>query len=109
MAPPGVTESLDVVEDIGTRGVGLLEHAADQVVLAQQCLPLMACELTPLIGMRRDGPLGLATPLSHQPRIKSEAGVDPAPHRPAHRLAREQIHHDGQIQPAFVRTDAHRA
>jgi hypothetical protein len=38
----------------------------------------MACELTPLFGMHRDGLLEAATPQGHQQRIENKAGIDPA-------------------------------
>ena len=90
VAPLWVVEHLDVVEDIGlrigSRGVGLAAHAlaleqleealghrvvvavatsahaADQVVLAQEGLPLVAGELSALIGMNHDRPMRLAAP-----------------------------------------------
>lgn len=83
MTPLWVIEHLDVVEDIGAcvtaRGVDLAAHAlaleqleealghrvveavappahaADQVVLAQERLALMAGELAALIGVHHDG------------------------------------------------------
>lgn len=115
VAPLGVIEHLDVVEDVGAcvaaRGVDLpahtlalekLEealrdgvvvavaspaHAADQVVLAQEGLPLMAGELTALIGVHRDGVFRPAAPQRHQQRVQDQACVDAAAHGPAHHLA----------------------
>ena len=90
VAPLGVIEHLDIVEDVGAcvaaRGIDLsahalalekLEetlgdgvvvavaspaHATDQVVLAQEDLPLVAGELTALIGMNHDRRMRLAAP-----------------------------------------------
>lgn len=90
MTALGVVEHLDVVEDIAacfTAGridasadaftleqleealshcvvvaVTASAHAADQVVVTQEGLPLVACELAALIGMNHDGCLRLASP-----------------------------------------------
>lgn len=90
VAPLGVVEHFDVVEDVGAGvvagrvdlstdslaleqleealGHGVVvavaapAHAADQVVVAQEGLPLMASELTALVRVHRDGLLGLAAP-----------------------------------------------
>jgi len=90
MATPGVVEHFDVVEDIAAcatavridaaadaLALGQLEealghcfvvavaasaHAADQVLVVQEGLPLVAWELTALIGVHDDGRLRLASP-----------------------------------------------
>jgi hypothetical protein len=90
VAPLGVVEHLDVVEDVSAsvvaRGIDLaadalaleqLEealghgvvvavaapaHAADQVVVPQELLPFVPSELSALIGVHRDSLFGLAPP-----------------------------------------------
>lgn len=90
VAPLGVVEHLDVVEDVGagvTAGcidlaadalaleqleealghgvvmaVAAPAHAADQVVVSQELLPFVPGELAALIGVHRDGLFGLAAP-----------------------------------------------
>jgi len=89
IAALGVVEHLDVVEDVGSgviagrvdlaanafaleqlervlgRGVvvaaAATAHAGDQVVIAQEVLPVMTGELTALVRMRRDRLFGLTS------------------------------------------------
>lgn len=80
-------------------------HAADQVVVAQEGLPVMPGELTPLIGMHQHRLLWLSASQRHQQGVEHQLGVDAAAHGPANDLAREQIEHHRQVQPAFVGAD----
>lgn len=133
MAPLWVVEHLDVVEDIGlgigSRGVGLAAHAlaleqleealdhrvvvavaapahaADQLVGLQELLPFFAGELTALVRVQQNRRFGLAAPQRHDQRAQHQIGVDARAHAPADDLAREQVQHHGQVQPALVRAD----
>lgn len=44
-------------------------------------------------------------PQRHQQCIEHQSSVDATAHGPPHHLAREQIDHDGQVQPALMGTD----
>ena len=55
-------------------------HAGHEVVITQEVLLIVACELAALIRMHRDGLLGLTTPQGHHQRIEHQGGVDAAPH-----------------------------
>ena len=105
VAPLWVVEHLDVIEDISLGGIArridlatdaLLSleqleealglgvvvtiaasaHAGDQVVVAQEVLPVMSSELTALIRMHRDRLLGSTTPQGHHQRIEHQASID---------------------------------
>ena len=58
-------------------------HAADQIVVTQEGLPLVAGKLTALIGVNQNRRLRLAAPKRHQQRIKDQADVDAATHGPS--------------------------
>lgn len=133
VATPGVIEHLNVVEDIGpgltarridlsanalsleqleealcdcvVMAVAAPAHAAHQVVIAQEALPVMAGELAALVGMHGDRRFGLAPPQSHQQSIEGQFGIDAVSHGPTDDMAREQIDHHAQIQPALAGTD----
>ena len=123
-----VVENFDVVEDISLRvasgrinaptdalaleqleealghsvvvTVATTTHAVDQVVVAQERLPLVASRLTALIEMNSDGRLRLATLKRHQHCIEHQTSVDTTAHRPVHHLPGEQVDHDCQIKLA---------
>lgn len=61
-------------------------HAAEQVVVPQENLPVMACELTALVGVHQHHVLGLPASQRHQQRIEHQIGVDAAAHGPANDL-----------------------
>lgn len=133
MTASGVVEHLDVVEDIAAgqtpgwvdlapdalaleqlkealghsvvMAVAAAAHAGDQVVALEEVLPLMAGELTALIGVQRDRRFGFAPPDGHQQRSQHQISVDATAHRPTNHLARVQVQHHSQVQPAFVRAD----
>ena len=49
---------------------------------------------------------GLApSPQRHRQSVRDKIGCHRRPHRPAHNLAREEIKHDGDEEPAFRRPD----
>ena len=74
--------------------VATTTHAVNQVVDAQERLPLMASQLTALIGTNDDRRLRLAAPRRHQHCIEDQTSVDMTAHRPAHHLPAEQGDHD---------------
>lgn len=69
-------------------------HAADQVVIAQEGLPVVSGELAALVRMHRHRLLGLLASQRHQQGIEHQFSVDAAAHGPADDLAREQAEHD---------------
>jgi len=131
--PLGVIEHLDVVEDVGPgRVTGRVDlptnafaleqleealrhgvvvavptttHAGDEVVLAQEVLPLVARELAALVRVQHDWGLGSSSPQRHQQRVEDQDRVDAAAHGPSDDLTREQVHDHRQVQPAFVCAD----
>ena len=58
--------------------------------------------LRPLIGMNQ-GVFGLASPHSDEKRVQHEVLGQRGLGGPADNAARIEIHHDGQIEPAFPR------
>src|SRR6185312_713634 len=125
-----VVEHLNVVEDVATRllaitiravsyslaleqlkealGHGVVvavpatAHAAHQVVLAQEILPVMATELAALIRMQQDLLWWLAAPYGHHQRVQYQRPIDPRSHRPADDLAGKQVEHDRQVEPVLM-------
>src|SRR3990167_978080 len=85
--------------------VATTTHAADQVVVAHERLPLVASKTAALIGMNNDWRLRLATPERHQHCIEHQTIIHKAAHRPAHRLPGELVDHDCQLKPTFMCSD----
>jgi hypothetical protein len=65
----------------------------------------MAPVLIALIRMHHHLARRFASPDGHEQRVDRQLPGHAFPHRPAHHLAREQIEHDGQIQPPLVGAD----
>lgn len=101
--------SLEQLEEALSHGVVVAvaspAHAAEQVVVPQETLPVVARELTAFIGVHQHRVFGLSAPQRHQQSIEHKFCVDAAGHGPANHLAGEQIKHHGQIQPTLVGTD----
>ena len=104
MATLGVVEHLDVIEDISpgilpgwvnlaanplaleqleetlshsvVMTVAPATHAADQIVIPKEPLPIMACELTALVRMHQYRVFWLPAPQSHQQSIEHQFCVN---------------------------------
>lgn len=75
-------------------------HAWLQVVCGAKAPPFVATILTSLIRMHQHALIGLAPPHGHQQGIQGQPLGQRRLHRPADDLARVQIHHHCQVQPA---------
>lgn len=78
-------------------------HAGDQAVRVEQVAMVAGAILTAAIRVHDHAARPLAPKQRHAQRIAYQAGGHPFGHRPADHLARKQVQHDGQVQPAFVR------
>lgn len=133
MPPLGVVKHLDVIEHIASRlipiaidpsldpltleqleeafgdcivmTVATATHAANKIVASEKTLPIRAAELTALVGVDHYFLLRFTSPDGHQQRINGQVAAHARFHRPANDLAREQIEHYRQIQPAFIGAD----
>jgi len=85
--------------------VAFSAHAAFQVVVFQEGLPVMAGVLAALIRMHHHLGLWIPAPDSHQQCIKYQLLGDPGLDLLAHNLPGEQINHHNQVQPDFMGTD----
>lgn len=75
-------------------------HAGDQTVRLAESLPTIAPVSGALIGVN-DRVAGLAFTNSFEHGIEYQFTMKSGARRPANDLAREQIHHDSQVQPAL--------
>ena len=75
-----------------------------QVMRVAEAPPRITPELCPLIGMN-PGVCGLASPHGHEKRVQYEFSGDRGLGGPANNSAGVEVHHDGQIEPAFPRAD----
>src|SRR5215470_17134073 len=64
--------------------------------------PRVGAVLGALVRMYQRAPWS-ASADGHEERVEDELAVDRRPAGPAHDLAREEIHNDGQIEPPFPR------
>ena len=79
-------------------------HTGLQAVSPAEPLPVVAAILRALIRMD-DGALWAAESDSSDNRIQHQFAMECRRHRPANDLSREEIHDDGQIEPALPRTN----
>src|ERR1700690_1536767 len=80
-------------------------HAARDTEFDEQCLELFTGVLATLIRVMQQL-LGPATsPDRHDQRIGDQLRCHVLAHRPTHHASREQIQHDREVQPAFLRPD----
>ena len=82
--------------------VAFAAHAGFQVIGAAESPPCVAAVLGALIGMNQ-GSVGSSPSHRRQHGIEHELAVNRWPSRPADDLAREEIHDDGEVQPALPR------
>jgi hypothetical protein len=82
--------------------VPLPTHARLQAIGPTEAPPGVASVLGALIRMNYGSPRSASTHGHHQ-RVEHKLTVDRRARRPADDLAREQIHDDGQVQPALPR------
>ncbi len=75
-------------------------HAGFQVMRPAEAPPRIAAKLGPLIGMDQ-GVFGLASAHSHEERVQHEVLSERGLGGPTDNTAGVQVHHDGQIEPAF--------
>ena len=80
-------------------------HAGLKVMLAAEPKPVIAAVLRSLVGMDDDLLLGFPSPDSHQDRVDNELLGQGRLHGPADDLAGEQVHDDGEVQPALPGAD----
>ena len=128
VSPDAIIEDLDVLGDIGHRhrsssvdalldpllpqaaekgfshgvvpAVPSSTHAGFEVVCPAKAPPRIAAKLRPLIEVNQDM-LRLASAHSHEERVQHEILSQRGLGGPADNAARVEVHHDGQIQPAF--------
>ncbi len=79
-------------------------HTGLQMMRMAEAPPRIAAKLRALIGMNQ-GVHGLASPHGHEKRVQYEFSGDCGLGGPAHNAAGVEVHHDGQIEPAFPRAD----
>lgn len=77
-------------------------HAGLQVMRAAEAPPCIAAKLRSLIGMNQ-GVLGLASADGHDERVQHQVLSQCGLGGPTNNTAGVEIHHDGQIEPAFPR------
>lgn len=75
-------------------------HAGHKVMRVAEAPPGIAAKLRALIGMNR-GVCGLASMHGHEERVQDEVLRQHWLAGPADNAAGVQVHHDGQIEPAF--------
>jgi hypothetical protein len=77
-------------------------HAGLKVMRSAEAPPRIAAKLGTLIGVNQ-GMLGLASSNGHEERVQHEVLSQRGIGGPADNTAGVQVHHDGQIEPAFPR------
>lgn len=85
--------------------VSLAAHAGNQAVTIQQIPVGLAGVLTATVGMHNQARRGLAQCDGHAQGRTDEFSGHTGRHRPADHLARVQVQHSGQIQPAAPSAD----
>lgn len=83
-----------------------IAHAADDAVVFQELLVLDVGKLRAAIGVQDDFAAILALPARHHYRLQHEETVLHRRHLPADNLARVQVEHRAQVQPAFAGAQA---
>lgn len=76
-------------------------HTAGNTVLLEQPLEVLARILAALVRVMQQSFDGTSTPDRHQHRVADQLRRHLRAHRPADDTSREQIHHDGYIQPTL--------
>jgi hypothetical protein len=132
VAPHSIVEGIDVVGHIGDRqlsalvdlfldplflqaaeeglgdgivpAVALSAHTRLEAIRATESAPRVAAVLGALIGVNQRTARS-AAPHRHQHRIEHELAVNRGAGSPPYDHAREQIHDDGQVEPALLRPD----
>jgi hypothetical protein len=132
VAPRSIVEGIDVVGYVGDRqfpvpvdlfldplflqaaekglgdgivpAVGFPAHARFKVIRAAESPPGVAAILRALIGMNQRAPRP-ASANGHQDGIQYQLAVNGRPGSPPDDQPREEIHDDGQIEPALPRAD----
>lgn len=80
-------------------------HAQGDVVIFEELLVVVGCELCAPVRVQNDGPAPRSLPAGHQHGPEDELAVLPGRHRPPHDPAPEQVEHDAQVEPALGRVD----
>lgn len=80
-------------------------QAAHDPVFGHQPLALIARILAAAIGVMQQFTRLATPPQGHRQSVRDEIGCHGRPHRPADDPAREEIEHDGDVEPAFRRPD----
>jgi hypothetical protein len=80
-------------------------HTALKVVPLQEPLVFIARKLTASIRVKHDGTSIRSLPQRHQDGLQYELCVLAGAHRPANDATRVEVHHNGQVEPAFGSSD----
>jgi hypothetical protein len=83
--------------------VAFAAHTRLEVIRAAESPPRVAAVLGSLIGVNQRAARSSSSPHRHQHGIEHELSVNGGPSSPSHDHAREQIHDDGQVEPALPR------
>src|SRR5690606_40227117 len=87
---------------LGDRHYFPTRRSSDLPVSLQERLPIAAGELTALVGVDHHARSRLATPCRGDQRLQHQIAGHRRCRGPAHDLARIQVHHCRQEQPALV-------
>lgn len=82
--------------------VAFTTHGGHEPVLGEQGLVVGTGVLAAPVGMVQHARRGMPTPHGIGQRLAGQRPVDPLGHRPAHDAPKGEIHHGGQIEPAFA-------
>ncbi len=82
-----------------------LAHAALKLMILQEPLIFVTRKLTATIGVKHNWALVGALPQCHQDGLQHELGVLVSAHGPANHTTGVEVHHNGQVEPAFGSSD----